>query len=337
MTTAPEIGHGVPPSAFYLIGSKYGGEHDVLPDMLAKGVICTGFANHIDLSEIIGGDWAENRRWLQQKIPAATSTAKGTLAMFASLRPGDLVAVKAHSAPNGTKARLVICRYAVVCGEHKAQYQTDAELGHTLKVDFLDPIEPFELNLGYGRTLHKIRTAQRIAMIFGAYPPSMPEKAARNELEPTNPKATHTTLVPGRGAYLMQRVHNELQNWIYQQLERYFAQQPGQPPEYKREDNGADIRISWPDKLVLIEVKSSVSPLSCVREALGQLLHYDFKLRKRGQQLALIVAGPMPASQSDQDFIGHVASMLAVPFRYYAFNDIPLDSLAALPAIPLNS
>ena len=227
MTTVPR---------FFLIGTKYARSLDVLPRMILDGVISTGFADDLDLAPIIGKDYPDARHWIDAKIPQESDVAKRTLARFAGMKPGDLVALKAHSAPHGNQPRLVIARYAVIAGLTQAIYARSESLGHTLKVDFLDEQEPIELALGYGQTLHVIEDSKRIELIFGEYAASA--RMATAEIAITKDKATHSSEIAARGAYLIHRTHNELQNELRELLIAQYGQLA-----VKQEENFVDLMV----------------------------------------------------------------------------------------------
>ncbi len=294
---------------FYLIGTKYDRSQDVLPRMILDGVISTGFVDALDLSPIVGKGYAAARAWIDGQIPQESGVAKNTLARFAGMRPGDVVAVKAHSAPRGSQPRLVIARYAVVAGSTNAIYAPSQELGHTLKVDFLDEQEPVELALGYGQTLHAIEDEDRIGLIFGQYAESA--RVAASETAKASDKATHISEVAARGAYLMNRAHNALQN----ELRKLLVAQYGEAA-VKQEEGYVDLKVQLPHKTLLFEVKSSRSPVSCIREAIGQLLHYSWSLRLSGKAVAYVVVGPSLANHEDVVFLNHVATEAKLQLIY---------------------
>lgn len=300
MATAP---------SFYLIGTKYGRSQDVLPQMILDGVVSTGFVDHLDLSQIVGKGYVAARHWIEGRIPQESGIAKNTLARLAAMKPGDLVALKAHSAPHGDKPRLVIARYAVVSGVAKAIYARSEALGHTLKVDFLDEQEPIEFALGYGQTLHAIEDHERIELIFGKYAESA--RVAAAETAKAEDKATHTSVIAARGAYLMHRTHNELQNELRELLIAQYGKSA-----VKQEENFVDILVYLAHKTLLFEVKSSPSPISCVREALGQLLHYSWKRGLQGNGVRYVVVGPSLASAEDTAFLNHVATETKIALLY---------------------
>src|ERR1700730_12738039 len=108
------------PPRFFIVGTKYGRSQDVFPQMERDSVVCTGFATGENLAASVGKNAGEIRKSLELKLPGESSHARNTLALLLSMKPGDIVAVKSHSAPRHTEPRLVIVRYAVVAGRSKA-------------------------------------------------------------------------------------------------------------------------------------------------------------------------------------------------------------------------
>lgn len=298
-----------PAPRFYLIGTKYARSKDVLPRMVLDGVISTGFVQELDLTPIIGTKYPTAHSWIEAHVPHESGVAKNTLARFAGMKPGDVVALKAHSAPQGSQPRLVIARYAVIAGSTNAIYAQSQELGHTLKVDFLDQQEPIELALGYGQTLHAIEDPDRIDLIFGQYAKSA--RLAATETVATKARATHSTEVAARGAYLMQRVHNALQNQLHELLVAQYGQ-----PSVKQEESFVDLMVQLKHKTLLFEVKSSPSPVACIREAIGQLLQYSWRLDLHGKAVKYFVVGPSLAGKEDSEYLAHIAKESNIPLIY---------------------
>lgn len=294
---------------FYIIGTKYGRSKDVLPRMVLDSAISTGFVNNIDLTPIIGEDFHTAQSWVESRIPQESGVAKNTLARFAGIKPGDVVALKSHSAPQGSKARLVIARFAVVAGTTKAIYARSQQLGHMLKVDFLDEQEPISLALGYGQTLHPIKDKSRIKLIFGQYADAA--RAEHSEEITTKDKPTHSTEVAARGAYLMQRVHNALQNQMRDVLVANYGQSA-----VKQEESFVDLMVQLKSRTLLFEVKSSPSPIACIREAFGQLLQYSWRLGLSGNVVTYIIVGQSPPSREDTEYLDHIRAEAGVLIIY---------------------
>ena len=212
------------PSAprYFLVGTKYGPDaEDMLPSMVTAGVISVGFAHSTDVGHLIGATYEDALEKLRELLPEERADATTTLAKFVGIRPGDLIALKAHGAPRGHEPRLVIARYAVVKGKSQPRYRLLPELGQSFDVDFFDEQEPIELPLGYGRTLHHIEKPVRIEMMFSSY--AHPAENSVVESRRSFDKVTHTTKVLSRGEYLMTRVHNELQGALHDRLQSIYG------------------------------------------------------------------------------------------------------------------
>lgn len=153
---------GMSAPSFYIVGTKYGRTDDMLPLMLENEVVSIGFASSFDLSDLVGMDGESLRFELEERMPSESPGARSTLAKFLALRPGDLIAFKAHSAPSGRRPRLVIARYAVVRGEGLPSYRRINGLGHTISVDFLSEQGQIEFPYGFGKTVHRLTEKEHI-------------------------------------------------------------------------------------------------------------------------------------------------------------------------------
>jgi hypothetical protein len=277
--------------------------------MVAAGVISVGFAHSTDVGDLIGATFKDALERLRELLPNERADATTTLARFVGIRPGDLIALKAHGAPRGHEARLVIARYAVVKGKNLPRYRLLPELGQSLDVDYFDEQVPIELPLGYGRTLHHIDKQARIEMIFGAYA----EAAEGSVLESRRSfdKATHTTKVLSRGEYLMTRVHNELQGALHARLQSIYGSDA-----VRFEENNIDLSVELDDRFILIEVKASLSPISCIREALGQMLFYAWRSKSIHPTIEYVVVGPSHPSTSDLSFIQYLSKATGISLHY---------------------
>ena len=285
---------------FYIVGTKYGKNAvDMLPLMVEKGVVSTGFANTTNLLHLLGQPYESALSAIRELLPNERADASTTLARFLNIRPGDLIALKAHGSPVGRDPHLVISRYAVVKGRKLPKYRLLPNLGHSLDVDYFDNREEVDLRLGYGRTLHHIEKADRIDAIFGAY-----ADAARQlqvEVVKGFNKATHNTMVMSRGEYIMTRAHNELQRKLYERLQGMYD-----PQLVKYEQDNIDISVDLGSEFLLFEVKASPSPTACIREALGQMLSYAYKTSHIHSNVKYLVVGPCDASNSDLQFIEYI-------------------------------
>jgi hypothetical protein len=300
----------------YIVGTKYGRTLDMLPEMVSVGVVATGFASDVDLRRCFSNNSETVRERLDRLLPSETGTARGSLARFLALRPGDIIALKSHSAPDRSRPRLVIARYAVVTGIKLPKYHRHPSLGHTFSVDFLEPQDPIEFHFGYGGTIHEITAQDRLDVIFGAYPSVSQVFAIKRGSASKPNRATHKSVVAAREPYVMQRMHNELQNQLRRILEQFHGSKA-----VAMEENFVDLAVTLPDRYILFEVKSSPSPTQCIREALGQILHYAWRNGHPQMNVEFYVVGPLPLQPSDAEFLEYIKSRTGLPLSYCRPND----------------
>lgn len=152
---------------YYIIGTKYGGNQDIFPELLDRSIIATGFAAQLDLSDLVGAKNKDIQKYLEEHGEQKSSNA---LNLFLNLKPGDRVALKADGSPKGTQPFLSIIAIAEVIEEDGKFYQHEPEgLGHLIPVKFLQaPIyQEFPIG-GFGSTLQKVKKEEQIAQIFNA-------------------------------------------------------------------------------------------------------------------------------------------------------------------------
>jgi hypothetical protein len=112
-------------------------------------------------------------------------------------------------------------------------------------------------------------------------------------------------------SYYIQQKHKRLQLALKEKLTKSF----GKDCVILFEENNVDVKLFQPEHIIFYEVKSSSYATSCIREALGQLLHYSFSdtdLRKK----KLVVVGQYPPNRSDKEFIEFIKSNLKIDFDY---------------------
>jgi len=310
---------------FYIVGTKYGGVRDQLPSMVAAGVIATGFARRADLRRLLGRERMQIEADLRRRLPHENGVSRNTLARLLCLRPGDLVALKAHSSPRGKRARLVIARYAIVRGRSMPSYRRLPGLGHCIAVEFLPAQAAIELNYGYGQTLHEITDPTRIEDIFGPYAGRRsPARQATLQAGNLADKAVHTSRVFRGARYEMKRVHNEIQNELRRRLVALF----GEAAVYQEQD-GIDLCVKLPRRFIMIEVKSSLSPVTCIRQALGQMLHYALNLTGQVSRVVFVVVGPRAATANDAAFIDYIRHGTGLNLRYCTAEEFDRSVAAA--------
>ncbi|MCG3823581.1 hypothetical protein [Photobacterium damselae] len=297
---------------YYIIGSKYGnqsrGFDDILPLMLKKGVIATGFNWHEDMQEFVGKTHEVIISHLKEKNESKESYY--TLKHFLNLKPGDLVAVKIHSAPSGKQARLVIGAYAIVKGVDFPVYKHCDDLGHTIEVDFIETGLDYELQFGYGQTIHKIEDPERIKPIFGYYSYEVTKLGPKESQ--LHLKKTDDVIVEATAGYISSRAHNKIQNLLANELAEKHGSECVQV-----EKNFIDILVELEDKFILYEVKSYFSSDRCIREALGQILQYGHLLKASSDKaVEYVVVGPSDVDDSEDSYYTYVTNTLKEIFTY---------------------
>lgn len=296
----------------FIIGSKYGNQRhgfkDILPLMLQKGVIATGFNSNEDMQCFLGQTYKSITTYLRERNEPKASCS--TLRQFLNFKPGDLVAVKIHSAPSGKKARLVIGAYAVVKGVDTPIYKHCEELGHTIAVDFVETDLNYELPFGYGQKIHKIEDPKRIKSIFSYYANEDNEKLEMSS--EVHLRKIDEVLVGSMAGYISSRAHNKIQNKLISELVRKHGSNSVQV-----ETNFIDVLVELDDRFILHEVKSSLSADRCIREALGQMLQYGHTLKNTSDKLVeYVVVGPSPVNDSEVSYYSYISRILSVPFSY---------------------
>lgn len=296
----------------YIIGSKYGnqsdGFDDILPLMLKKSVIATGFNWHEDMHEFVGETHEKIINHLKEKSTSKESYS--TLKYFLNLKPGDLVAVKIHSAPSGKQARLVIGAYAIVKGIDAPIYKNCDELGHTIEVDFIDTGLEYELPFGYGQTIHKVENLERIRPIFGCYSNEVIVSAHEENKFPL--KNTGDVVVEATAGYVSSRAHNKIQNLLTIELIKKYGSEC-----VKVEENYIDVLVELEDRFILYEVKSSFSADHCIREAIGQIMLYGHILKKKtDKRVEYVVVGPSDVDDSKDSYYTYIVNTLTESFSY---------------------
>jgi hypothetical protein len=110
-------------------------------------------------------------------------------------------------------------------------------------------------------------------------------------------------------------VHNDLQNELASLLRLKYGNKA-----VVVEGNFVDIRLMVKKRLVFIEVKSDPRAVHAVREAIGQLLQYDFIAKADGgAPTELVVAAPGPVTSREKRFIDHLRKKWRMPLKYVCF------------------
>jgi hypothetical protein len=317
---------------YYIIGSKYGSNVDVLPDLLERSVISTGFLWGHDLTDLVGMGPIAFNKYAEKHIPANLEyrhASVKTLRRFVNLKAGDLVAVKSV----GSFSRLTIVAYAVVKEVDGSVYAcNDDNLGHLIHVDFIESGLDIKTELNYAETMHQIIPGQRpghFELIFGSYAlqdPNMSDELDEDEEEngPFDSEDENSDIREKDDSNLRRAVvaknqvvtqaHNSLQNAFARYLRAAFPEDI-----IKTERSRIDIWRKGATGFYIYELKPYHTAYACIRAALGQLMDYAFSLTP-SLKTHLIVVGPAEPGKRDLKYIEFLSDNLGLQFNYIYFD-----------------
>lgn len=109
--------------------------------------------------------------------------------------------------------------------------------------------------------------------------------------------------------------HNQLQNEMASILRAKYGKQA-----VSLEENFVDIKVTTGDRTIFVEIKSNPSPRFALREALGQLLDYEFLgscIRQAPSEF--VVAGTGELSKQEKAYVAHLQARWSLPLRYICF------------------
>lgn len=116
---------------------------------------------------------------------------------------------------------------------------------------------------------------------------------------------------------LIEIEHTKIQKLLIEKLQERYASNkqielPGIYVEALLQDGKkADLIISQKLGIVLYEVKTYDNPIHCIREALGQLLEYKWRLEKMGYSISeMIIIGPEKETKDSIDFINKTCEFM---------------------------
>ncbi|WP_421497842.1 hypothetical protein [Flavobacterium columnare] len=323
---------------YYIIGSKYGDYEgndvvDVSNIMYQKEVISTGFLWGIDFNNLLGKDYSIINNWIDKNVSDKTGkyqAAKRTLSYFLNIKSGDLIAVKSH----GRYGDLTIIAYAEVLEDFKYDFN-DPDLGHTIKVRFLEKNLWKNTKLSYSQTIHKITPFEReghFEKIFGTYSLENNindnysddevfldnEIINENDLEEDriNEKDSSDYIRTMSSSQIVTRTHNKIQIDYAKKLKLQF------PNDIVRtEHKNIDIKRENDNEIHLYEVKPFVSVYSCIRDGIGQLMDYSFNNSKINKKTYLYIVGVSKPNDVDLKFVEYLKNILNIDFEYLSIDD----------------
>lgn len=106
-------------------------------------------------------------------------------------------------------------------------------------------------------------------------------------------------------------LHNQLQNELYKQLDSQYEND-----KLIMEENWIDLLQVSGGKTYLYEVKPYESPTKCIREGIGQLLHYCSQHFEDSRDIIFVIAGPNNLSSIDKDYLRFIKETLNIETEY---------------------
>ncbi len=110
-------------------------------------------------------------------------------------------------------------------------------------------------------------------------------------------------------------VHAELQQRLYAELSELYGEENVSAENIMAVGNPADILVRTEAGYSIYEIKTSLLPRVCVRQAIGQLLEYGYWPRSP-EVAELIVVGPSEIDSETDSFIQILCSNFGLKLRY---------------------
>lgn len=111
---------------------------------------------------------------------------------------------------------------------------------------------------------------------------------------------------------IIKREHSKYQQKLFESLADKYPQN-----HLIMEEDYIDLKMESEDEITLFEVKPYNSVFKCIREGLGQLLNYTYRLdQTNDKQIKLIIAGPKEPDKEEAKYIKFIAGIQNIPFEY---------------------
>jgi hypothetical protein len=322
---------------YYIIGSKYGSNVDVLPEMVARGVVSVGFLWGYDFTPLVGMGLVAFNKYAKKYIPkdiADRHAAIKTMRKFINLKAGDVIAIKSVGSFN----RLNIVGYAMVKEIDGLIYKpNDENLGHLINVDMMESGLNIQTNLNYAETIHQIIPGDRpghFEAIFGSYSylesdisdfegrkgvidKPFPEEDDNNDIREKDDSERWYEVSAKH--QLVTHLHNTLQNAFARYLDMEFPQD-----QIVTERNRIDIWRKNSTDFYIYEIKPYNSAYACIRAGLGQLMDYAFSITP-SLNTTLVIVGPVKPNETSLKYMKFISNHLRFTFTYIHY-DLKVDT-----------
>ncbi|WP_143014186.1 hypothetical protein [Mucilaginibacter pineti] len=323
-----------PKPNYYIIGSKYEDDKgndtvSVMKKFIDNQCIAMGWNWGNDFSNLMSQNNDKVNYWVASHYKGkALGKVQGYFRLFANLKPGDIIAVKSY----GNFGKLEIIGYAqVVARNGKVYFHDNNLLGHHIHVEFLDADFVKKFNHNYAATIHQLtekKDKKAFYDIFNWYvevgdikekkaPPINETSSDESEEGQSgyNIKKEGSFQRGAIGSATVNLIHSRIQNRFMQYLEINY---PGDHKNGEKRNIDA-IRITE-SKYIIYEIKPHAGVIQCIRDGIGQLLHYMHKEQTKKKK-CIVIVGPNEPEPLDLNFIAELRTTFNVPFGYLAFNE----------------
>jgi len=106
-------------------------------------------------------------------------------------------------------------------------------------------------------------------------------------------------------------IHNQIQNQLYNKLDRENSNE-----KLIMEENWIDLLQISDGKTFLYEVKPYSSATRCIREGIGQLLHYCSQQFEETNNVVFVIVGPNNMDNDDHDYLRFVKESIKIEIEY---------------------
>jgi len=148
---------------------------------------------------------------------------------------------------------------------------------------------------------------------FGKEKMTILSSAKRMKRKRTNNLTTKSHTRRASKLCIVEQKHNKIQ----EALKKYLVTKYGER-NVILEDNYVDIKLLQKEYIGFYEVKSYSYACECIREALGQILHYVYH-DEDNRKKKIFVVGQYPPNKQDTGYIKYIKEMINLDFEYLYF------------------
>lgn len=113
--------------------------------------------------------------------------------------------------------------------------------------------------------------------------------------------------------YIVEQKHNKIQEALREYLVKKYGEK-----NVILEENYVDVKLLQEEYVGFYEVKSYSYACECIREALGQILHYAYHDEDKRKK-KIFVVGQYPPTKQDYGYIKYIKEKINLDFEYLNF------------------